>query len=82
MPKTEYDLRAIMYTAFGTHHILCSISGNKNQLTRYPLVKDRQSKVSVQRPHLAWLKQGAGYQSPLLDCFLVRGRPLAGVRRP
>ena len=34
MPKADYDLMAIMYSAYGIHHILCNIDGNRFQLTR------------------------------------------------
>ena len=34
MPKAEHDLRAIMYPAYGTHHRLRTIRGNKIQLTQ------------------------------------------------
>ena len=30
MSKTEYDLKAIMYSAYDTLHKLCNISGNYN----------------------------------------------------
>ena len=33
MPKIEYDLKAVMYPAYGTHHRLRSIKENKTQLT-------------------------------------------------
>ena len=36
MPKADYDLMAIMYSAYGIHHILCNIDGNRFQPTRYP----------------------------------------------
>ena len=30
MSTTEYDLKAIMYSAYDTPHKLCNISGNQN----------------------------------------------------
>ena len=36
MTKAEYDLMAIMYFAYGTHHSLSKIDGNKFQPTRHP----------------------------------------------
>ena len=36
MHKVERDLRAIMYPAYGTHHSLRIIRGNKIQLTKNP----------------------------------------------
>ena len=32
MPKTEKDLKAIMYLAYGTHHKMRNIGKNKTQL--------------------------------------------------
>ena len=29
MPKADYDFMAIMYSAYGTHHRLCNVDGNK-----------------------------------------------------
>ena len=37
MPKADYDLMAIMYSAYGIHHILCNIDGNRFQPTRHPI---------------------------------------------
>ena len=34
MPKADY--MAIKYSAYGIHHILCNIDGNRFQPTRHP----------------------------------------------
>ena len=34
MPKAEDDFKAIMYPAYGMHHILRTITGNKIQPTQ------------------------------------------------
>ena len=36
MHKTEHDLKAIMHHAYGTHHRVRSIKGNKIQLNQNP----------------------------------------------
>ena len=48
MSKTEYDLRAIMYPAYGTQHILYSIIENKTQLIRYLIEQHKQNMASAQ----------------------------------
>ena len=34
MPKTDYDLVDIMYSAYDMHHILCNIDGNSPAIVR------------------------------------------------
>ena len=50
MTKTEFDLKTIIYSAYGIHHRLRSICGNTNQLTRYPSESHRQNMASFLLP--------------------------------
>ena len=45
MSDAEYDIKAIMYPAYGTHHRLRNISGNKIPLTQEP-ISTKQTKKS------------------------------------
>ena len=51
MPKADYDLMVIMYSAYGTHHRLCNIDGNKipaNPATN--LIMKTESSISPTTP--------------------------------
>ena len=72
MFKTEYDLKAIMYPAYDTHHKLCNIRGNWNiQQPRLPPNNVGRPKHQFKCP-LTWCKWRAG-SPPVRFCFLVRG---------
>ena len=81
MHRAEHDLKAIMYPAEGTNHILRIIRGNKIHLTQNPSEWNNDSTSNQSRlPLLTQLKCGAAYnthhdvkQQPLVNIAPVDG---------
>ena len=72
--KTGHDRKVIMYPAYGTHHRLRTVRGNKIQLTQNPSeLQQRQHRESVQTiPPDRTYEWGAGYHpTPFVLCFPV-----------
>ena len=81
MLEREYDLKTIMYPAYGTHYIMRTMWGKHTQITRKQSEYRGKTRCQSKPPILAWLKWGGGDNStPLWSVVFSWGwRPTWGI---
>ena len=77
MYKIEYDLKAIINSAYDTPHKLCNISGNENIQQPWLPTNNAGRPMRQFKCPLAWCKLRAG--SPMFDFAFSRGGQREGA---